>query len=341
MEKIFQALQSQLRAGADSVLVTIIEQTGSTPRGLGTQMLVGSTGLLAGTVGGGAIEARAIDFAKALLNEKKSFVRVYDLDGSKQNDLGMVCGGGVTLLFSFISSNDEAWLSVSDSALKFLEENTAGCLVQELTKGSAALLDKNGKWVAGEKFDLVLPDLNFGGAIFENYFALPLGIKQRVFLCGGGHVAQCLVPVLASVDFSVTVLESRLEFAQKDLFPQAQDVLLVDYTKLENYIEAKPSDFFIIMTHGHMHDYILEEQLLKKNFAYIGVMGSKKKIASVNARLLAAGIQEEALTKVHTPIGLAIGAATPSEIAISVVAECIAVRASLRERSTKNCPSLL
>lgn len=341
MEKIFKALENQLTAGQTSVLVTIIDQAGSTPRGLGTQMLVGTKGILAGTVGGGAIEQRAINHSLELIAQNKSEVCAYDLSGANHSDLGMVCGGGVTLLFNVVAADTPDWQAVLEFMFKCFEENVPGFLVQELSSGRTALLDEAGSLLAGTAMTLSLQDIGYGGKTVEGRFVLPLATKQRVILCGGGHVAQSLVPVLASVDFQVTVVETRPEFARKELFPLAKEVLLVDYTALESYIALKPSDFFVIMTHGHVHDYTLQEQLLRKEYAYIGVMGSKRKIASVNERLTAAGICQEKIASVHTPIGVTIGAVTPAEIAISVAAECISVRAALRKKTVSICPSSL
>lgn len=340
MEKIYKALEKQLAAGQAAVLVTIIDQTGSTPRGLGTQMLVGAKGILAGTVGGGAIEQRAIQHSLELLATRQAEVCAYDLSGASQSDLGMVCGGGVTLLFNVIAAAAD-WQAILEAMFQCFEENAPGFLVQELASGAAALLDETGNLLAGRPMALSVQNIGYGGSMVEGSFVLPLAVKQRVILCGGGHVAQSLVPVLASVDFQVTVVEARPEFARKELFPLAKEVLLVDYTDLASYLDLKASDFFVIMTHGHVHDYTLQEQLLRKEYAYIGVMGSKRKIASVNARLTAAGICQEKIASVHTPIGVKIGAVTPAEIAISVAAECISVRSALRQKTVSICPSSL
>ena len=83
----------------------------------------------------------------------------------------------------------------------------------------------------------------------------------------------------------------------------------------------------MVMTSGHTHDFIVQEQILRRNFAYVGVIGSRAKTAAVNARLRAAGVQETAIASVHTPVGVAIKAVTPEEIAVSIAAELIAVRA--------------
>ncbi len=341
MEKIVRVLQEQLSAGKSSVLVTIIAQSGSTPRGVGTQMLVGTEGILAGTVGGGAIEAQAITRGRALAVEKKSEVIRYDLSGENKTDLGMVCGGGVTLFFCPLCPDDSVLRSLTAELFLSLKDNRPGFLLQCLSDGALSLLDENGNVLAGQEVNVTVQNVGFGGMKQDDYFILPLAVRQRVIVCGGGHVAQCLVPVLAGVDFRVIVVESRPEFARQELFPQAEKVLLVDYTDLSASVDLRPDDFVVIMTHGHVHDYTLQEQLLRKEYAYIGVMGSKRKIASVNERLAAAGISREAMEKVHTPIGVAIGAATPAEIAISVAAECIAVRAQRGKMTGDACPSTL
>ena len=311
----------------DSVLVTIIARTGSTPRGTGAQMLVGQEGRIAGTVGGGAIEAQAILQSQKLLEEKASRRAAFSLEGNSGSKLNMVCGGRVELLFSYIGKADTVWQSVAREALRCLSENQPGALVL----GESAPPEL----VPGEA------DAPFGGKLVWDRFVLPLPLRQRVIVCGGGHVAQALVPVLAAVDFRVTVFENRPEFANPELFPGAEHVVLGDYEKISDYLSLKADDFFIIMTHGHQWDFTLQEQLLRRKTAYIGVMGSRRKIASVNARLLEAGISQDALAEVHTPIGLPIQAVTPPEIAVSVAAECIAIRAERRKNPSGSCPGCL
>ncbi|MDO4203608.1 MAG: xanthine dehydrogenase accessory protein XdhC [Selenomonadaceae bacterium] len=341
MEKIVKSIKEQINSGKNAVLVTIVEQAGSAPRGQGTQMLVGDDGLLAGTVGGGAIEARAIAKARELIKTQEAALISYDLSGANKADLGMVCGGGVSLLFAPLSAEDEAACLLADTLEQSLQNNIPGYLRQSLSDGSISLLDEKGNVLAGKGTAAEVKDIGYSGKTQGDCFIMPIPLKQRVILCGGGHVAQSLVPVLTGLDFRVTVVESRREFARQELFPTAEKVQLVDYTKLAQYIDLQADDFIIIMTHGHIHDYILQEQLLRDEYAYIGVMGSRRKIAAVNEKLTAAGISKEAMESVHTPIGVAIGAVTPAEIAISVAAECIAVRAQRRKMTEGSCPSTL
>ena len=321
-EILYQILQ---RIGAeDMVLVTIISRQGSAPRGTGAQMLTGQAGLLAGTVGGGAVEAYALRQAGELLATGRSCRVPLDLTGAACQSLDMVCGGGVELLFSYVPKGDAHWQSLAQAAQEALATGKPGtlllsvCQPPELIWGKAAV--------------------SYGGDLKGDVFHLPLPLPQRVVVFGGGHVAQALVPLLAMVDFQVIVFENRPEFASPSRFPQAHQVILGDYENISQFLALDQQDFYIIMTHGHSCDFVLQEQLLRREFGYLGVMGSRRKTATVNARLRAAGICEEAIGQVHTPIGVAIGAATPAEIAVSIAAQCIACRAAQRAEPSHGCP---
>ena len=300
----------------DLVLVTIISRQGSAPRGVGSQMLAGQAGLLTGTVGGGAVEAYALRHARELLVSGRSCRVSLDLSGTTCHSLDMVCGGGVELLFSYIPKGDAHWQSLAEKALEAMETRRPGTLLLSHRQPPELI------W--GD------PSAPYGGCLSGDVFHLPLPLPQRVVVFGGGHVAQALVPLLAMVDFQVVVLDNRREFADSARFPQACQVILGDYENVAQAIPLQADDFYIIMTHGHSCDFVLQEQLLRREFAYLGVMGSRRKTASVNARLKEAGVAEEAIAQVHTPIGVAIGAVTPAEIAVSIAAQCIACRAARR-----------
>ena len=161
-------------------------------------------------------------------------------------------------------------------------------------------------------------------------FSLPLPLGERAYIFGGGHIALALTPLLASIGFRVTVMDNRPEYADPQRFPQAEAVVCGDYTRLRQYFTLTPEDYAIVMTNGHSFDYEAEKQILLGDFAYLGVIGSRKKTAAVNAKLLADGLSQSLLDQVHTPIGLPILAVTPEEIAVSIAAEMILVRARRR-----------
>ncbi|MGN0424455.1 MAG: XdhC family protein [Acetatifactor sp.] len=329
MRTICKKIIESVDRGNSLVLVTLIAQEGSAPRGTGSQMLVDTTGRIAGTIGGGAIEGRAIRMGRELLEKKESLVQDFSLNLSSGTDLGMVCGGSVKAYFAYIDRDDLEWREAAEQVLFRFENRLPGCVVLDLEQGTIRVRTKE------QTGDFPGP-----GRLEGKLFTLPIPLEERVVIFGGGHVAQALVPVLAGVGFSCTVFENRPEFADKSLFPTADRVLLGDYRRVEDTLTLFKTDYIVIMTNGHLHDMILEERLLRKRFAYIGVMGSHRKIAAVNEKLREAGVSEEAISSVHTPIGLDILAVTPAEIAISVAAECIQVRALARGgKEKRHCPA--
>ncbi len=149
----------------------------------------------------------------------------------------------------------------------------------------------------------------------------------RVYIFGGGHVAQKLVPALAAVDFRCVVLEEREEFAQPSLFPAAEEVHLVDFGRVLDAVSLTGDDYVVIMTRGHRQDLQIQAQVMRTPVRYIGVIGSKQKTAAVTASLRQMGFGDGDFRRVHAPIGLPIRSETPAEIAVSITAQMILERA--------------
>ena len=314
MRGVFTSLRHAISAGKNTVLVTILSHTGSAPRGAGSQMLVGKHGLMAGKVGGGAVEGRSIEEAQRLLQEGGSAeIREYPLHPSLKDDIGMVCGGEVTVLLSPVDGNSSAWRDAVEDVEARFRAQAGGTLWLSTKDNSAPIVtDKDAAWPA------------------EGYFPVNMPASQRVVSFGAGHISRALTPLLRMVDFEVVVFDDRPEFAAKEAFPHAETVLCGSYDTIEELLPLKDDDFIVVLTSGHSNDFQVLEQVLRREFPYVGVIGSAAKTAAVNKQLWAAGISKEATDRVHTPIGLAIGAVTPEEIAISITGELIAVRAQRR-----------
>ena len=159
-------------------------------------------------------------------------------------------------------------------------------------------------------------------------FVEPILPVSGLFIFGGGHIALPLAQFAKALEFTVVVIDDREEFASRDRFPAADEVKLGDFSTVIRSIEFHSDDCVVIITHGHQHDeVVLKECLLKKNRAgYIGMIGSKAKVATVFSNLKQQGVSEELLANVKAPIGLDIGARTPAEIAVSIMAEIVALR---------------
>ena len=323
MNTIFQTLVYQREKGLDAVLATIIWDDGSAPRGSGSQMLVGREGLLAGTIGGGAVEGQSIAIAQELLADGTcSRLREFRLrrDGSAQST-GMVCGGDVTVYFRRIPMEEKDWDTLAAEVLRRVSVREKGWLVQPLDGEMPYLVDED--------------------ADKENRFTMPLPVGERALIFGTGHIARALVPLLCTVGFRPVVFDDRPQFATRERFPQADQVICGDFTRIRDYLTVGPEDYVVIMTNGHEYDFQAQVQVLRGETAYVGVIGSRKKTAFVNQRLREAGIAEEAIAFVHTPVGTAIKAVTPEEIAVSITGEMILVRATRREANGEahhGCP---
>ncbi len=149
----------------------------------------------------------------------------------------------------------------------------------------------------------------------------------RVYIFGGGHVARALVPALTAVEFRCVVLEDRAEFCQPELFPDAEELLLIDNARVTDFVTLTEEDWVVIMTRGHEADLLVQSQVMGLPVRYIGVIGSQRKTAAVTAKLREMGFSDEDFRKVWAPIGLPIRSETPAEIAVSVTAQMILERA--------------
>jgi len=155
----------------------------------------------------------------------------------------------------------------------------------------------------------------------------------KVYIFGGGHVAQALVPVLTSLEFQCTVLDDREDFCKPELFPGVEKTILMDPENVTEGLDITADDYVCIMTRGHKDDLEVEYQILQTPAGYIGVIGSAKKTAGVNQILMERGIREQELERITTPIGFRLkGAQTPAEIAICIAAQLIEVRAGFAPR---------
>ncbi|MBR0416209.1 MAG: XdhC family protein [Firmicutes bacterium] len=341
MNTIFSKLLYLLEKNMDTVLVTLIDEDGSAPRGIGSAMLVNTDGLIIGTIGGGAVEVNAVELAKELVAKKSSMTKQYILRTNETEDIGMVCGGDVEAYFQFISAEDKGWHDIAAKIQERYEKKDPAWLIFHLDGTLASLVDKEGNVIAGNT-DVNTADILAEGCVTtEKYFSVSLNMGERAIIFGGGHCAKALAPLLKTVGFRVTIFDNRADCVSRETHPTAEHLICGDYTKLSEYIDFDPEDYLVVMTNGHSFDYQVEEQILRIPSAYVGVIGSAKKTASVNARLRADGISEEAIASVHTPIGTKIKAVTPEEIAVSIAGEMIYERALKREaqgEETHGCP---
>ena len=331
MDRIFSKLLYMLEKERPTVLVTIIADRGSAPRGAGSQMLVGEEGRILGTIGGGAVEGKADAMARQLLREQRSCCHLFRLHAAAGESIGMVCGGDVMVQFQYIPGTSILWKALAGKVLERISARQPGWLALKTDGSGASLLTDTGEAILGDPAPGQVTEEGWKPEQNRDFFCLPLPIGERVILFGGGHCAQALAPLLHTVGFRVTVFDERAEYACHENFPTAQHIITGDYTRLSDYLQFTSEDYIVIMTNGHSYDLEVQDQVLREPFAYVGVIGSRKKTATVNRTLRERGVPEEAIARVHTPIGTPIKAVTPEEIAVSITGELIYTRALRRE----------
>ena len=326
MRRMLQVMKTRLMAGEDLVMVTVTASSGATPRGAGARMLVGKNGRICGTIGGGAVEYRSEQIAKTVLQEKSSRGHDFTLTRDDVQNLGMICGGACNVFFHYLSAGDTDILALAEETEARFARGEDTWLVSDIGEG--------GRLYLADKSDAgLLPYLARqphrvqaqGHALYIEQIVT----GGRVYVFGGGHVAQELVPVLAHVGFRCVVMDDRPEFADKALFPGAEQVILGDFHRISDFVTIGREDYVCVMTRGHAGDTIVQAQALKCRPCYCGVIGSRHKAAGVRKVLKEEyGLTEEELNGVTTPIGISIQAETPAEIAISIAAQLIAHRAA-------------
>ena len=316
MKKIINQLEKRIKQNKNSMLVTVVDRKGSAPGRVGAVMLVGEEGYLTGTIGGGMLEYKCTALAKEDLKAGKGGLRQYRLTKDEAAGLGMVCGGDVDVLFSIVMANDKNRPTVMD---------VQDCLNHYKKGWLLFAMDGSGIEFTSERADINSKGLACYAKSLEN--------TSKVYIFGGGHLAQELVPVISHLGFRCVVTDDRDEFSTKELFPQAEAVYTYKFDELEDKFDIHEGDYIIAMTRGHMGDMDVQKFALRTQAHYIGVVGSKGKIAAVNEKLRESGFTDEDLSRIVTPIGLNIYSDTPAEIAISIAAQLIERRALYRKQN--------
>ena len=341
MRTLFQIIKQEFQKGEDLVLASVIASSGSTPRGAGSRMLIGKNGRIAGTIGGGSVEYRASLMALDILEKKESCEHEFRLNRKDVENIGMICGGEVTVFFLYLEHNDPVVMDIAVTAEKLYEERKDFWLICDLRTTSHISLYSSAYGLTGNAIvpPSVLSSLSARPCRHrsEEYdlFTEQIGTSGTVYVFGGGHVSQKLVPILTGIDFHCIVLDDRPEFTDPALFPDAVGTILCDFHHLDRSISVSDADYCCVMTRGHAYDTVVQAQLLSTPACYIGVIGSLAKKAAVFHRLVEEyGVDERELDRITTPVGLHIQAETPAEIAISIAGQMIQVRAK-RKASIK------
>jgi xanthine dehydrogenase accessory factor len=333
MQHILDHLITNLEQGRAAVLCAIVRNLGSAPRTSGAWMLVLADATSVGSVGGGAVEGACQAKARELLHGSPSFAELnFELNAASAAEQGMVCGGSVSVLLHRI---DPAALPLLHTLRGQYLAGKRPMLLTQLPRGDAPprlllLASEVTSDISAELRAKILRKSRRAPFLMtwqdRELFVEPLIHPGRVHLAGAGHVALATAKIAAFAGFEVVVMDDRREFANADRYPEASAVRVLPSFK-DCIAGLGPDDYLIIVTRSHLHDREVLAQGLRTAAGYIGMIGSRKKRAAVYDSLRCDGFTDSDLARVHCPIGLAIGADTPEEIALSIIAELIQVRA--------------
>ncbi len=317
MKSFYSNFLQKLINGHDAVLMNVIRTSGSVPRKIGASMVCFDDFSTIGTIGGGAIEHESINFARYMQNN--SVVKKYTLNHSDAMNLGMVCGGEVDVHFLKIIA-DEGNISLFSGIVDAVTKRKKRWLVTDITNGNMRVCSEND----GENTGFI--DIMCDKAMLSadnKFYVQPIFENGVVYVFGGGHVSKALCGLLSMCSFNFVVYENNENIAKIDNFPDAQDVVCADFSSINDNTNITENDYCVVLTRGHQSDNKVVAQILSKKPRYIGVIGSKKKVAFMHEYLKNEGFVESEILKINSPIGIDIGAVTPEEIAVSIVAQLI------------------
>jgi len=311
-------------AGRRFAVATIVRTHGSTPQVPGAKLVLAEDGTFVGTLGGGCVEADAIDAAKKVLTEGGRSLRSYELTEDLAWNSGLVCGGTMWILAE--RGNDALTIDgrdVLDDLVRAAEGHGQPLAVTTTYTKSARRTEFVARAIAPAN-GAPTPRVASLDDSHDQLIDVVAG-RPRVIIAGGGHVSLAIYRQAMLLDFDVTVLEDRPHFAGKARFPGAE-VIEADVAQTIASLEYGWHSYLVIATRGHKMDGDCVLAALKTNARYVGLLGSRRKKALIEQMLKDEGIPAARISVVRSPIGLNLGGRTPAEIALAIMAEIVQER---------------
>ena len=357
MEDIYGEIVKALEKKETLVLATLITRVGSAPRAAGAKYLVRKDGTSVGSIGGGCVEAEVWQEAQDLMGKGKGGVLHFNLTAEQLAAGGLICGGNIDIFLEPLKGES---LRIYQEVVRIRQKGGAAVLATVISldeafpkgEGSKVLVKDSGEKVGfllvGEEIEEKI--LKETGSLLDEkkpkvvtwqsekkdspwkkveVLLEPIFSEPTVYIFGGGHVSVQLAPLAKKVGFKIVVIDDREMFANRERFPEADEVIVSEFEKCFNQINIDETSYIVIVTRGHLYDGFVLEQAVKTNPRYIGMIGSKKKIQTLYHNLMKKGIPKDSLNRVYAPIGIDIHSETPEEIAVSIVAQLIKIRGEL------------
>jgi xanthine dehydrogenase accessory factor len=340
---VFKRIDELIENGESFVSAVIVARSGSAPRTAGARMLVRRDASITGTIGGGILEAQARDLAMKVFGDGKSVLKKFSFTAEEAARECMICGGEVEVLIHFADFSQSLNQVLYRQIAETFRSGKRAWLITEIPPGGGepgppaqGLVKKDGAYAGRLDRSIARALVNRSGtgraALVSHdrnlFFVEPLCDGGTVLIFGAGHISRKLAPLARLVGFRTVVLDDRREFANREHFESADAIMVPDsFERVVDDLGIDEDSYLVLVTRGHAHDKTLLRQALGTKAAYIGMIGSIRKRDSVYEALRSEGFSAHAFDRVCSPIGLDIGAETPEEIAVSIVAELIRARA--------------
>jgi xanthine dehydrogenase accessory factor len=317
MRDFFQHVVEFIDAGRTFATAVVLDAEGSTPQETGVRALIDDTGTLYGTIGGGAAEAEALRQALEACRSGRPMIFSADMRHTYSRDAGAICGGRMRILLNPVLAKDkETYARVAEAQARRLP----GALITRVwetgqTHTSLEWVDTESlhegypfpgaeavrRCLSRERAELFVPESSSsaeGAALVEPIVPAPL-----LLIAGGGHVGQALARAVEPLGFDITVLDDRPEFAAPSRFPETVNTQCGVIAKMVDAFPGGSDVFIVLVTRGHKTDAEALEACIRKPAAYIGMMGSKRKIAMIRKDFIASGLAtEQVFDRVVAPI---------------------------------------
>jgi xanthine dehydrogenase accessory factor len=319
-DDILGAARGFLERGQRGALATVVTTWGSSPRPVGSLLAVAEGGAFTGSVSGGCVEGAVVSEADAVIKGAGPKLLKFGISNEQAWDVGLACGGKVEILVAPLAGAEPALATIAEAQ----RAQRGAVLATDIVSGTSTAL------IEGERTDGALADaamaaldadasrtVEIGGRkVFLNVFAPP----ARMALVGAVHIAQALAPMAALAGYAVTIVDPRSAFATEARFP---GVAIAREWPDEALAAFKPDrrTAVVTLTHDPKLDDPALAAALRSNAFYIGALGSRKTHAARLARLKEQGFGDADIARIHGPVGLAIGAVSPAEIAVAILAE--------------------
>jgi xanthine dehydrogenase accessory factor len=337
------------------VLATVTGTSGSTPQKPGSSALFDEKGLFSGTVGGGVVEGRVRKLAMEAIVTKKSGHFLFNLANDISNKEEAICGGRISVL---VDANLQNYYSVFEQIGKSIENRIPGVLITMVTDFSEDTVLINRYWMSNtstppipeeflEKIVPVVTEIISHGdssdfremklSIPEKepaslFFFEPVFPQSRLIIAGAGHIGKTLAHLADMLDFEVTVIDDRAEYANSENIPEADHIIVNDIGESMKELKKSYDTFVVIVTRGHNDDAAALKPCIGSELAYTGMIGSKNKIASMRVNFIENGwATAEQWDTIHAPVGIDIKSRTVEEIAVSIAAQLVLVRNSRKK----------